>query len=259
MDNSIRKYGQQPYQIGLLHGGPGAAGEMKPVAETLSKDFGVLECLQTEKSINRQIKELHEQLTSSAEIPVILIGFSWGAWLGILFASKYPNLVKKLILISSGALESKYNVDLMKIRLNRLSKSNREEAEKIIATINANNSDNETLKRFGELMTIADSFDYLSDDSDSIELNMEIYQSVWQEAARLRDTNELINCADKIECPIVVFHGEFDPHPIDGVEKPLSERVKNAKIVRLQKCGHTPWKEVFAKDEFYRLLRDELR
>lgn len=200
MENSIRKYGQQPYQIGLLHGGPGAAGEMKPVAETLSKDFGVLECLQTEKSINRQIKELHKQLTSSAEIPAVLIGFSWGAWLGILFASKYPNLVKKLILISSGALESKYNEDLM-----------------------------------------------------------EIYQSVWREAARLRDTNELINCADKIACPIVVFHGEFDPHPIDGVEKPLSERVENTKIVRLPKCGHTPWKEVFAKDEFYRLLRDELR
>lgn len=52
---------------------------MKPVAETLSKDFGVLECLQTEKSINRQIKELHKQLTSSAEIPTALIGFSWGA------------------------------------------------------------------------------------------------------------------------------------------------------------------------------------
>lgn len=259
MENSIRKYGQQPYQIGLLHGGPGAAGEMKPVAETLSKDFGVLECLQTEKSINRQIKELHKQLTSSAEIPAVLIGFSWGAWLGILFASKYPNLVKKLILISSGALESKYNEDLMEIRLNRLSKSNREEAEKIMATINSNNSDNETLKRFGELMTIADSFDYLSDESNSIELKMEIYQSVWREAARLRDTNELINCADKIACPIVVFHGEFDPHPIDGVEKPLSERVENTKIVRLPKCGHTPWKEVFAKDEFYRLLRDELR
>lgn len=259
MVNSIRKYGQKPYRIILLHGGPGAAGEMRPVAETLSKYFSILECLQTEKSINRQIKELHGQLTSSAEIPTILIGFSWGAWLGILFASKYPNLVKKLILVSSGALESKYNEDLMKIRLNRLSKSDREEAEKIITTINTNSSNKETLKRFGELMAIADSFDYIADESDSIELNMEIYKSVWLEASRLRDTNELINCVDKIECPIVVFHGEFDPHPIDGVEKPLLERVRNAKIIRLKKCGHTPWKEVFAKDEFYSLLIDELR
>lgn len=258
MENSIRKYGQQPYRIGLLHGGPGAAGEMKPVAETLSNDFGVLEFLQTEKTIDGQINELYRQITTSTEPPIILIGFSWGAWFGVLFAGKYPKLVKKLILISSGALESKYNKDLIEIRLNRLSESNREEAEKIISMINSGNTENEILKRFGELMTIADSFDYLHTENDSIRLNMEIYQSVWQEASRLRDTNKLINSVGKIQCPVVVFHGEFDPHPINGVEIPLSERVKNLKIVRLEKCGHTPWKEKFAKEEFYRLLREEL-
>jgi len=29
----------------------------------------------------RKYGQLHEQLTSSAEIPAVLIGFSWGAWL----------------------------------------------------------------------------------------------------------------------------------------------------------------------------------
>ncbi len=37
MDNTVRSYGKQPYTIGLLHGGPGAAGEMKPVAETYER------------------------------------------------------------------------------------------------------------------------------------------------------------------------------------------------------------------------------
>jgi hypothetical protein len=31
--NTIRKYGREPFRVGLLHGGPGAAGEMKPVAD----------------------------------------------------------------------------------------------------------------------------------------------------------------------------------------------------------------------------------
>jgi hypothetical protein len=35
--NTIRKYGRGPFRVGLLHGGPGAAGEMKPVAD---KDCG---------------------------------------------------------------------------------------------------------------------------------------------------------------------------------------------------------------------------
>lgn len=78
----------------MLHRGPGASGEMKPVAENLSKDFGILEFLQTEKSVSGQIDELYKQLTFSADVPVILIGYSWGAWLGFLFASRFPNLVK---------------------------------------------------------------------------------------------------------------------------------------------------------------------
>ncbi|MCK4407637.1 MAG: alpha/beta hydrolase [Bacteroidales bacterium] len=255
---TIIKYGEKPFQIGLLHGGPGASGEMKPIAENLADNFGILEFLQTEKSVNGQIEELHKQLTSSTDTPTILIGYSWGAWLGFLFASQYPNLVKKLIIISSGAFKSKYNQDLMEIRLNRLNPQERKEAKELISFINSDKSDNESLKRFGELMTIADSYDYLPKENDSVELDLKIFQSIWAEASRLRDTNELINHSDKIECPVVAIHGDYDSHPIEGVEKPLTNRLTNFKMIRIEKCGHTPWKERFAKDRFFELLRKEL-
>jgi len=255
---TIRKYGKQPFQIGLLHGGPGASGEMKPVAENLSCDFGILEFLQTEKSVDGQIEELHNQLTSSADLPAILIGYSWGAWLGFLFAGRYPDLVKKLVLISSGAFESKYNNDLMSIRLNRLNPQDRKEAEKLISDINSDGSDNEILKRFGKLMTIADSYDYLPVDNVSVDLDLTIYQSVWAEASKLRETNELINCADKIKCPVVAIQGEYDSHPIGGLERPLSDNLIDFKMIRIEKCGHTPWRERCAKDTFFEILRKEL-
>ena len=255
---TIRKYGQLPFQVGLLHGGPGASGEMRPVAENLSKDFGILEFVQTGKSINEQIEELHNQLTSSADLPAILIGYSWGAWLGFLFASRYPDLLKKLILISSGAFESKYNNDLMNIRLNRLNPQDRKEAERLLPYINSDGSNNEMLKRFGKLMTIADSYDSLPLDNDSVDLDLTIYQSVWAEASRLRETNELINCADKVKCLVVAIHGDYDSHPIDGVEKPLSNKLSDFKMIRIKKCGHTPWRERYAKDSFFEILRNEL-
>ncbi len=224
---TIRKYGQKSYQIGILHGGPGAAGEMKPVAENLSNCFGILELLQTEKSVNGQIEELYNQLILNADFPVTLIGYSWGAWLGFLFTAKYPDLIKKLILISSGAFEEKYNNDLMNTRLERLDQHDRKEAERLISVIGSGNSDNGTLRDFGRLMTIADSFDYTPGNNDLVDLNMEVYQSVWSEASRLRKTKKLINHADNIKCPVVAIHGDYDPHPIEGVEKPLSARLSN--------------------------------
>lgn len=255
---TIRKYGQPPFHLGLLHGGPGAPGEMQPVAKILSEDFGVLEFLQTGNSINEQIKELHTQLTSSAQLPAVLIGHSWGAWLGFLFASKYPNLVRKLILISAGAFESKYNIDLMSVRLNRLNLENRKEAERLFSAINSEGTKNEALKRFGKLMMVADSYDYLPDDNVSLDLDFNIFQSVWAEASKLRETNELINFAEKIMCPVVAIHGEYDSHPIVGVEKPLSEHLIDFKMIRVEECGHTPWRERRAKDVFFKILRKEL-
>lgn len=69
--NSVNKYGSPPYLIALLHGGPGAAGEMKPVADILSKNNSIIEPLQTEDTIDKQVLELFNQLSQCAEFPVI--------------------------------------------------------------------------------------------------------------------------------------------------------------------------------------------
>ena len=57
-----RKYGQPPYNIAVIHGGPGAGGEMEPVALDLSPDFGVLEPLQTMTNLDDQVDELRAVL-----------------------------------------------------------------------------------------------------------------------------------------------------------------------------------------------------
>ena len=43
----VRLYGKAPYRVAVVHGGPGAAGEMAPVARRLGAACGVLEPLQT--------------------------------------------------------------------------------------------------------------------------------------------------------------------------------------------------------------------
>ncbi len=117
---SLRKYGKEPFSVVVVHGGPGAGGEMAPVARELSRGRGVLEPMQTEASLKGQVEELRIVLEKNGDLPVTLIGFSWGAWLGYLFAGEYPESVKKLILIGSGPYEEKYAGGIQKTRLNRL-------------------------------------------------------------------------------------------------------------------------------------------
>lgn len=51
----------------------------------------------------------------------------------------------------------------------------------------------------------------------------------------------------------------LDPHPAEGVRTPLSSVVKDFRFLMLRNCGHLPWIERQAKDEFFRVIREELR
>lgn len=120
MVENLRKYGNEPFNVAVIHGGPGAPGGMAPVARELSQICGVLEPLQTANAIEGQILELKDILENNADSPVILIGHSWGAWLSYIFAAQYPQLVKKLILVGSGSFEEKYLSTMKTNRTSRL-------------------------------------------------------------------------------------------------------------------------------------------
>jgi pimeloyl-ACP methyl ester carboxylesterase len=253
MDN-LRTYGRPPFTLALLHGGPGVSGEMAPVAQELSGGLGVLEPLQTRDSVDGQVEELKLVLEEMASVPVILAGYSWGAWLGFLLASRHPAMVKKLILISSGPFEEKYFPQLLKTRLQRLSKKERDDVEFLMARP----EDPLAFGLLGELLAKADYYDPLPMTPEGLELRPEIFKSVWKEAAELRKSGKLLEAARFIQCPVVAIHGDHDPHPAEGVQKPLSAILKDFRFVLLEKCGHTPWMEKQARDTFFFVLEKEL-
>ena len=260
--NNLRKYGKPPFSVVIVHGGPGAGGEMAPVARELSNDFDVLEPIQTKLSIEGQVNELKIILEKTSDLPVTLIGFSWGAWLCYIFAAHYPVLVKKLILIGSGPFEEKYAKKIQKTRFSRLSKKEIAEVESIFDILNNPTATNKksVFKRFGKLFSKADAFDPLTFNSDSSEMNFrfDIFQKVWPEAAELRKCGDLLKFGEKIKCPVVAIHGDFDPHPAEGVRIPLSTTLKNFRFIPLKNCGHKPWIEKLAKDKFYTQLKKEI-
>lgn len=257
---SLRKYGKAPHCVALIHGGPGAPGEMAPVARELSTKWGILEPIQTAHTIRGQVEELRAVLEKNNVLPVMLVGYSWGAWLGLIVAARYPSLVQKLILISSGPFEEKYALDIMKVRLHRLGREERREVLSLIESFNDSNSRdlNGKMSRFGQLISKSDSFDPISQEGEALETQYEIFHNVWKEAEALRSNGELLRFARQIKCPVTAIHGDYDPHPAKGVEEPLSKILQDFRFILINDCGHTPWIEKHAEHEFFRILRREL-
>lgn len=261
MEN-IRKYGKAPFTAAVIHGGPGAAGEMAEAAIVLSVFCGVMEPLQTAMSIKGQLQELHSILTKYGNLPVTLIGYSWGAWLSYIFTAQNPEFVRKLIIVSSGPFEEKYALKIMETRLSRLNEDERFKAQVLMKELNSGNKETskQTLVQFGELMSKADIFSPIPDSKpeEPVEINIDIYQEVWKEAEELRRNGGLLKLGKKIYCPVIAIHGDYDSHPAEGVEKPLSQNLKDFRFILLKNCGHKPWIERNARDRFYEILKMEL-
>jgi len=257
---NLRKYGKRPYTVAVAHGGPGARGEVAPVARELSALIGILEPLQTATTLEEQVSELHNVLQGNASLPVTLVGHSWGAWLCFIAAARYPASVKKLVLIGSGPFEHQYAVNITGNRLTRLSEADRSRALILIEALS--NPDtvnkNEVFGEFAALFARADAYDPLPNDREAIEAQYDAGQQVWQEAEALRRSGELLEMGKQITCPVVAIHGDYDSHPAEGVERPLSRVLRDFRFVLLDKCGHSPWLEKQARDRFYDILRTEI-
>jgi pimeloyl-ACP methyl ester carboxylesterase len=78
---------------------------MASVASMLFRHRGVLEPLQTGTSIEDQVNELTTVIRRDGELPVTLVGHSWGAWLSFIVASRTPELVAKVIMVGAGPFE----------------------------------------------------------------------------------------------------------------------------------------------------------
>ena len=262
--NNLRKHGKAPFTIAVIHSGPGAGGEMAPVARELCSNCGILEPIQTADSVEGQVEELKSILDDNATLPVTLIGYSWGAWLSFILAARYPAIVKKLILVSAGPFTEKYTTQLQQTRLDRLTDKKKTEFNSAIKILDSNESQvmtNKAFKALGRLSSITDSYnpiDNQKDQSDTIITNAEIFKKVWPQAAKLRSTGKLLELAEKIKCPTIAIHGDYDPHPYQGVKEPLTEKIEDFKIILLKNCGHKPWIERDAKEEFYKILKDQL-
>jgi len=258
---NVNLYGNPPYKIAVIHGGPGAAGEAAPVAIELSNKFGVIEPYQTEMSVQGQVDELIGQIEHYCTPPVKLVGYSYGAWLAYIFASQFPEIVKKIILIGSGSFDEVHNINMLASRLSRLKPKEAEEAMNLLNIISdLKNKNIETkFRRFGKLISKADTYDEIRGFIDpEIIFRPDIHRAVWNEAKQLRRTGELLKFGNKIKCPVTAIHGDYDPHPASGVEEPLKEIIKDFKMIILKKCGHTPWREKFAHKKFFKILEQEV-
>lgn len=253
----VRFYGEKPYKAAVIHGGPGDIGGMQPVAERLGKTFGVMEPIQSQYTIIAQVMELRRQLGLYVKEPITLIGHSWGGWLSLLVASCYPFLVERVVLVGCPPLEDVYGEHIHQRRMKRLSKEEQERFTWYITHMSAVSQDDwEDLRK---MIAKTDLYEQKEGGVSPVSLDAKMYEKIWTEAMAMRQSGDLMRYIQSVSCPIHIIHGEYDPHPLEGVMNPLDSLCIPYRMHILQKCGHAPFDEKFAEERFYEVLEQILQ
>ena len=247
----VREYGDSGPFVVLLHGGPGAPGEMAPVARYLSSSFRVLEPLQrlsgdVPLTVALHVEDLYNVLS---EIPhnehLYLVGFSWGAMLALTYAARYPEQVNRVILIGCGTFDE----NSRRVYQNNMAQRIKPDMQKQ----DDHKRRNELFAELGAIYSHIQSFKLCDDCVDDVlYFDEEGIRQTWADAISLQQQNiQPAEFAD-IRATVTMIHGDEDPHPGRLIYRSLVLFIYNLQY-------HKPWIEQYARDDFYKLLIDCLK
>ncbi len=258
----VRTYGSAGPTIAVLHGGPGAPGSVAALARDLGRDFRVLEPLQRRSgAVPLTVSRHVEDLAAVAPMPAVLVGWSWGAMLALSFGARYPDRTAALVLIGCGTYDDASRAEYsarMEQRLGPEGRSRMRELRDRLLTATDPAELDRLLDEQGRLAAAAQSVDPIEDEEpagDRLPVDGRGHEETWADVLRLQREGIEPAIFDAIDAPILMLHGDEDPHPGRAISNALRGHVRRLEYVALPECGHEPWRERRARQQFFQVLR----
>lgn len=255
----VRTYGAEGPQIVVLHGGPGAQGSAAGLALELQDDLRILEPIQRRSgTVPLTVARHVEDLAAVAPTPATLIGWSWGAMLALSFAAKYPERVRAIALIGCGTFDQASRMAFHRAMEARLAAPAYRTLDTLLAQMQAERDPRERdrlFTRMGELAMKAQAFDAIDPIENPLPADAAGHTETWHDVLKLQREGREPAAFASIRCPVLMIHGDDDPHPGRMTRDVLGKVMPQLEYVGIPRCGHEPWIERHGREPFLRTLR----
>ncbi len=257
---TFRKYGntKNPTVI-LLHGGPAALGTVAPIAEELAGSFHVLEPFQrgsgkTPLTVKTHIKDLHQFIREQSPLcKPSLAGESWGAMLALAYGAAYPDTLKSLTLIGCGTFDKTSRAQMGKILESRMTDEHQKALNEI--TQSSSTPQQQLLEKYKIIQAFYDYAPIPHGNNMEGEFDSKAHTETWEDMLRQQELGVYPSSFTRINCPVSMIHGDYDPHPGSMIRDSLLPYIPQLKYYELKKCGHSPWYETYAREAFFHILK----
>jgi pimeloyl-ACP methyl ester carboxylesterase len=257
----VRQYGTSGSYVVVLHGGPGIPGYMAPIARGLADSYRVLEPFQRGSgdkplTVGQHIEDLLEVINFYAgDSRPALIGSSWGAMLALAFAATYPESSGGLVLVGCGTFDPVARAAMQEALKSRMDESVCERLQRLEEEFAGKN---DLMKALADFLLPLYSYDLITTNMEDEGVDARAYQQTWQDMLRFQAEGLYPAAFASIKAPVLMLHGVFDPHPGRLIRANLESYLPQLEYREFESCGHYPWLEKSASEEFFSVLRNWL-
>jgi pimeloyl-ACP methyl ester carboxylesterase len=242
----------------VLHGGPGAPGQMAPVARGLAGTFRVVEPWQRRSgavrlTVARHVADLHE-LLRRVERPrerAALVGSSWGAMLALAYGAAHPSSVGPIALVGCGTFDLATRARFTATLARRTTRSMR---ARLAALATEFPDPDDALRAEAHVLLPLYSFDPIDDLSSPSRTDARGARETWADMLRLQANGTYPASFRAIRSPVLMLHGSYDPHPGRKILASLRPYLPQIEYREWARCGHYPWVEREVREEFFAVL-----
>lgn len=99
------------------------------------------------------------------------------------------------------------------------------------------------------------SWDLVTTDLELERCDARAHEETWADMVRLQEQGVYPAAFSAIRSPVLMLHGAADPHPGRLIRESLEPYIPHIEYREWEHCGHYPWLERAARDEFFSVLR----
>ena len=259
----VRMYAGDGPWVAVLHGGPGAPGSVSSLAAALAPEFEVLEPLQRRSgTVPLTVAQHVADLAGVVSEPVHVVGWSWGAMLGLSFTVAHPEVVSSLALVGCGTYDVAARRHYEQAMRARLSREDRTTLKTLTERVQAADEPGERERlrtERGQLWNRLLSVDLVKHERSDVPEDPRGREETWDDVLRLQTEGVEPAAFQAIRVPVTMLHGDDDPHPGEATYRVLKSQMPQLGYVGFPRCGHLPWLEQHARSQFLDALRAWIR
>jgi pimeloyl-ACP methyl ester carboxylesterase len=170
--------------------------------------------------------------------------------LALCYAAEHPGKAGPIVLVGCGTFDQAGRSRMQATIEERLDDELRERVRR--ASTDATDPADQFIQTFKLTRRIFD-FDPVDPYPDKQEyepFDLKAHDETWSDMQKLQDDGTYPGAFAAIESPVLMLHGQYDPHPGKMIRDSLLPCLPQLEYREYERCGHSPWLEKSARDAF---------